>query len=53
MDKRVATNIIKMLDDVSIKGHSAREIMNEACEQLLEIVNSIHTKEKHGKTNTK
>ena len=40
MKKQTAINIIKFLDEVPIKGHKTREAMNEACEELLEIVNN-------------
>ena len=46
MKKQTAMNIIKFLDKVEIKGHKEREAMNEACDVLLEIVN---TKEEDGK----
>ena len=52
MDTRVAQNIIKLLDDVTIKGHKSRQVMNEACDQLMEIVNFVPPKEDDGKTDT-
>lgn len=40
MDKRIATNIVKMLDGVAITGHQDRQAMNEGCEALLAIINA-------------
>lgn len=40
MDKRIATNVIKMLDRVPVTGHTDREAMNEACQVLMEIINA-------------
>ena len=39
MNKENAKNIIKFLDQVTVKGHVARQAMNDACDDLLAIVN--------------
>lgn len=53
MEKQTALNIIKFLDDVAIKGHVAREAMNDACASLLEIINYEEApKDTDGKTDT-
>ena len=39
MNKQIAANIIKLLNEVPIKGHETRQVMNEAVGALLEIAN--------------
>ncbi len=52
MKKQTAMNIIKFLDTVSVKGHKVREAMNDACTELLDIVNAEEPKEPDAKTDT-
>ncbi len=39
MNQRIATNAIKLLNNVTLKRHTEREVMNEVITALMEIVN--------------
>lgn len=53
MTRDNAIHCIKFLNEVPIKGHEARQVMNAVCEELLEMINTEDKQaEPDGKTDT-